>query len=158
MGCIGRLADEQIPPVRRRPWWMTAIAAFFALSLLFNALRDLLCPEYGNVEVWLGLEVTGAPARWTAPVHWAMFATGAWAFWTCRSWALPVAAAYAFTVAFSHIVWSETSPNGSGWPIGVLHAAAISIPGFGLLWLDSRRRRQTSPPRPGAEAGAEAEP
>ncbi len=57
---------------------MTAIAAFFVLSLLVNVSRDLLYPEYGNVEVWLGFEVTGAAARWTAPIHWAMFAVGAW--------------------------------------------------------------------------------
>ncbi len=59
-----------------RSWWMTAIAAFFVLSLLVNVPRDLLYPEYGNVEVWLGFEVTGAAARWTAPIHWAMFAVG----------------------------------------------------------------------------------
>jgi hypothetical protein len=74
---------------------MAGIAAFFVLSLLLNMPRDLLYPEYGNVEVWLGFEVTGAAARWTAPIHWAMFAVGVWAFWTCRPWALPVAAAYA---------------------------------------------------------------
>ena len=35
----------------QRPWWMTAIAAFFVLSLLVNMPRDLLYPEYGYVEV-----------------------------------------------------------------------------------------------------------
>ncbi len=129
----------------QRPWWMTAIAAFFVLSLLVNLPRDLFYPEYGNVEVWLGFEVTGAAARWTAPIHWAMFAVGAWASWACKSWALPAAAAYAFYVAVSHLVWSETSPNGDGWAVGLLHAAVISMPGFGLLWLDSRSRRETSP-------------
>ncbi len=89
--------------------------------------------------------MTGAAARWTAPIHWAMFAVGAWACWTCKSWALPVTAAYAFYVAFSHIVWSETSPNGNGWAVGLIQAAVISIPGFGLLWLNSRSRRETSP-------------
>ena len=129
----------------QRPWWMTAIAAFFVLSVLVNVPRDLLYPEYGNVEVWLGFEVTGSAARWTAPIHWAMFAVGAWAFWTCKSWAVPATATYAFYVACSHIVRSETSPNGNGWAIGLIQAAVISIPGFGLLWLNSRSRRETSP-------------
>ena len=132
-------------PVVQRQWWMAAIAAFFVLSLVFNVPRDLLYAEHGNVEVWLGFEVTGAVARWTAPIHWAMFAVGAWAFWTCKSWALPATAAYAFYVAFSHIVWNEASPNGSGWAIGLLQAAVFSIPGVGLLWLNSRTRRETSP-------------
>ncbi len=134
----------QRPEVQRQ-WWMAAIAAFFVLSLVFNVPRDLLYAEYGNVEVWLGFEVTGAVARWTAPIHWAMFAVGAWAFWTCKSWALPATAAYAFYVAFSHIVWNEASPNGSGWAIGLLQAAVFSIPGVGLLWLNSRTRRESSP-------------
>ena len=134
----------QRPEVQRQ-WWMAAIAAFFVLSLVFNVPRDLLYAEYGDVEVWLGFEVTGAVARWTAPIHWAMFAVGAWAFWTCKSWALPATAAYAFYVAFSHIVWNEASPNGSGWAIGLLQAAVFSIPGVGLLWLNSRTRRETSP-------------
>ncbi len=132
------------PESTARPWWTTSIAAFFVLSLLLNVPRDLLYPEYGNVEVWLGFELTGALARWTAPIHWAMFAVGAWASWTCRSWAVPATAAYAFYVACSHIVWSETSPNGNGWAIGLIQAAVISIPGFGLLWLNSRSRRETS--------------
>ncbi len=123
------------PENATRPWWTTSIAAFFVLSLLLNVPRDLFYPEYGNVEVWLGFEVTGAAARWTAPIHWAMFAVGAWASWTCKAWAVPATAVYAFYVAFSHLVWSETSPNGNGWAIGLLHAAVISIPGFGLLWL-----------------------
>ncbi len=127
----------------QRPWWMTAIAAFFVLSLLLNVSRDLLYPEYGNVEVWLGFEVTGAAAYWSAPIHWAMFAVGAWAFWTCKPWALPATAGYAFYVAFSHIVWNATSPNGGGWSAGLLQAALFSLPGFGLLWLHSRLHSRT---------------
>ncbi len=74
-------------------------------------------------------------AAWlTAPFHWAIFAFGAWAFWTCRPWALRVGAIYAFYVALSHVVWSEASPHGSGWPTGLLHAAMLSIPGFLMLY------------------------
>ncbi len=40
---------------------------------------------------------------------------------------------------------SEASPNGHGWPMGLLQAAVISLPGFALLWLNSRSRRETSP-------------
>lgn len=43
------------------------------------------------------------------------------------------AAAYEFYVAVSHITWSEVSPNGRGWPPGLLHALAVSLPGVLLM-------------------------
>ena len=69
----------------------------------------------------------------TAPFHWAIFAVGAWGFWSRRPWVVPAAAGYVFYVALSHFVWSEASPNGNGWPTGLLQAALISIPGMLLL-------------------------
>jgi ribosomal protein S18 acetylase RimI-like enzyme len=58
---------------------------------------------------------------------------GAWGFWRQKPWIVPAAAAYVFYVALSHLVWSEASPHGNGWPIGLLQAAAISVPGVLLL-------------------------
>jgi hypothetical protein len=117
-----------------RPWWMTGLALFCVATVLFLVPRDLFFAETRDVEVWLGFEVRGAPALLTAPLHWAIFALGAWGFWTQRPWILPAAAVYAFYVALSHLVWSEASPNGRGWPIGLVQAMALSVPGFLLLW------------------------
>jgi hypothetical protein len=119
---------------------MTAHAVFCAATVVFLAWRDLFVPHVRDVEVWGGFELRGAAAHWTAPLHWLVFAVGAWGFWRARPWILPCAAAYVFYVALSHLVWSEASPNGNGWPIGLLQAAAISIPGF-LLLRAARRRR-----------------
>jgi hypothetical protein len=124
---------------------MTVFAVFCLLSLALNVPRDLLWPEYGDVEVWFGLEVRGLAARLTAPLHWAIFAVGAWAFWTCRPWIRPVAAAYAFYVAASHLVWSEASAHGNGWRVGLLQAAALSVPGFLLLRARTALRRRGRP-------------
>jgi hypothetical protein len=126
---------------------MTAMAAFCAATVLFLVPRDLFFAETRDVEVWLGFEVRGAAARLTAPLHWAIFGVGAWAFWTARPWILPAAAAYAFYVALSHLVWSEASPNGRGWPAGLLQAAALSLPGVMLL-LAHRARRRDAGSRP----------
>jgi hypothetical protein len=112
---------------------MRGLAAFCALTVLFLVPRDLFVPEVRDVEVWLGFEVHGLAARLTAPLHWALFAVGAWAFWTSRPWIVPCAAVYVFYVALSHLVWSEASPNGNGWPVGLAQALAISIPGVLLL-------------------------
>lgn len=116
-----------------RPWWMTALSLCCALTVLFTAARDLGVPEVRNVEVWLGFEVRGRAALVTAPLHWAIFAVGAWAFWTQRPWILPWAAAYVFYVALAHLVWNQASPNGRGWTAGLAQAAGISALGFLLL-------------------------
>ena len=46
---------------------------------------------------------------------------------------VPWAAGYLFYVAVSHLVWSEASPHGRGWPIGLVQAAVISGLGYFLL-------------------------
>jgi hypothetical protein len=119
---------------------MTALAVFCAATVPFLAWRDLFVPHARDVEVWLGFELHGAAARWSAPVHWAIFALGAWGFWRARPWIVPAAAGYLFYVALSHLVWSEASPNGHGWVAGLAQAAAISVPGF--LLLRASRRHQ----------------
>jgi len=116
-----------------RPRWMTRLALFCAATVLFLVPRDLFFAETRDVEVWFGFELRGTWALATAPLHWAIFGVGAWAFWTRQPWVLPVAAGYAFYVALSHLVWSETSPNGRGWPAGLAQAAAFSVPGVLLL-------------------------
>jgi len=125
-------------------WWMRALSLFCAATVLFLAARDLFVPGARDVEVWLGFEVHGRAAALTAPLHWGLFGVGAWAFWTARPWILPCAAGYAFTVALSHLVWSEASPHGHGWPSGLAQAAALSIPGV-LLLCAHRRARSRSP-------------
>ena len=121
-----------------RTRWMTALALFCVATVLFLVPRDLFVAETRDVEVWLGFEVRGTWALLTAPLHWVIFAVGAWGFWQSRPWILPGSAAYVFYVALSHLVWSEVSPHGNGWPIGLLQASAISIPG--VLLLRARRR------------------
>jgi hypothetical protein len=118
----------------------TALAVFCVVTVLFLVSRDLFLPHVRDVEVWFGFELRGVAARLTAPLHWAIFAFGAWAAWRARPWALPAAAGYAFLVAASHLVWSEASPNGGGWPTGLLHATALSLPGFVLLAAHRRSR------------------
>ena len=116
-----------------RPWFATAAAVFCAVSVVVLVTRDLLVPEVRDVEVWFGFELRGPAARVTAPLHWAIFAAGAFAFWTQQRYVWTAAAAYAFYVALSHLVWSEASPNGNGWLVGLAQAAALSIPGWLFL-------------------------
>jgi len=84
---------------------MTAAALLCAATVVFLVARDLFVPRARDVEVWLGFELHGAAARWSAPLHWAIFAIGAWAFWRARPWIVPAAAGYLFYVALSHAIW-----------------------------------------------------
>ena len=120
-----------------RPWWMTAAAVVCGLALVVWIPRDLFVAEARDVEVWFGFELRGPLALATAPIHWAIFAVAAWAFWTGRTWIVPWAAGYAFYGAFCHLVWSEVSPNGRGWPIDLVQSLAIST--VGVLLLRARR-------------------
>jgi hypothetical protein len=117
---------------------MTAHAVFCAATVLFLVPRDLFFEATREVEVWGGFELHGRAALLTAPLHWLIFTVGAVAFWRARPWVVTGAAVYVFYVAASHLVWSEASPNGNGWPIGLAQAAAISVPG--CLLLRARRR------------------
>lgn len=120
--------------------WEIAMAVFCLASLLFLVSRDLLLPEVRDVEVWLGLEVHGAWARWTAPLHWALFAAGAWAFATGRPWIWRASAVYACYVALSHLVWNLTSPSGGGWLPGLWQLALFAAIGGLLEWIGRRSR------------------
>lgn len=126
-------------PSAERPAWMTAMALFCALTVVFLIWRDVFVPEVGAVEVWFGFELRGAAARLSAPLHWSIFAVGAWGFWRVRPWITPAAAGYAGYVAVSHLVWNATSPAGGGWTAGLLQAALFSLPAI-ALWSAHRRR------------------
>jgi hypothetical protein len=131
--------DAAAVPTAVRPWWMTALAVGCAATVALLVFRDLFVPKSRDVEVWLGFEVRGTAALVTAPLHWAVFLAAARGFWLARPWIVPAAAAYSFYVALSHLVWSEASPHGHGWAMGLLQALGLSIPGV-LLWRVHRRR------------------
>jgi len=122
---------------RVRPWWMTAMALFCIASVVLLVLRDLFVAHTRDVEVWFGFEVRGAPALLSAPLHWAIFLVGAWGFWSQRPWILPAAAVYSLYIGLAHLIWNQTSANGSGWLAGVAEAVVFSIPG--IFFLRARR-------------------
>ena len=75
--------------VASRPHWMTALAVFCLLTVAFLVPRDLFSAETRDVELWLGFELRGRAAQLTAPLHWAIFAVGAWGFWRAKPWIVP---------------------------------------------------------------------
>jgi len=126
-------ADPEREIVAARPWWMTGLAILCAAYLGVIVTSDPFVASAREVEVWGGVELHGRAAILSAPIHWAIFALGAWGFWTARRWAPTAAAGYVFYTALCHLVWSEASPHGRGWPTGLAEAVAIALIGVGLL-------------------------
>ena len=120
--------------VGARPLWATALAIFCAASLLFLAYRDLFVPGPRDVEVWFGFEVRGAAARWSAPLHWLLFAVAAWGYWSQKRWTWPWASVYSLYVGVSHMVWNLTSPVGGGVWDGTWQCLLFSLPAVPLWW------------------------
>jgi len=110
------------------------MAAFCAATVVVLVSRDLLIPEVRDVEVWFGIELRGSLALWTAPLHWLLFAAGAWGYWRAEPWIWPWASLYVFQIAFGHLVWNLTSPKGGGLEAGLVQLALFSIPAVALLW------------------------
>ena len=131
-------AASRDAPTTGRPGWMTALAIGCFAAALVNVARDLFVASSRDVEIWLGFEIHGLAAMLTAPLHWLIFALGGWAFWTCQRWIVPAAAAYAFYAGISHLIWSEMSAHGRGWPIGLAQALVFSV--IGLMLLRARPR------------------
>lgn len=122
------------PSDTQRPRWAAGMAAFCAATVVFLVARDLGIPAVRDTEVWLGFELTGRAARLTAPLHWAIYALGAWGFWRVRPWIWPWASVYALGIAVGHLVWNLTSARGGGWPAGVAQALLFSLPALALLF------------------------
>ena len=125
--------SESRPQEATRIDWRTALGVVCLAALVINVPRDLFVAETRDVEVWLGFEVTGPLARATAPLHWAIFAAGAWGCFRRRPWAVPAVVGYLGYVAVSHLVWSEASPRGRGFAVGALQALGIAVIA-GVVW------------------------
>ena len=94
-------------------------------------------PVADDQEVWFGILVRGWAAKATEPLHWAIYAAGAYGFWKMRAWMHPWAAVYTASIAIGMVVWGATDPRGSqALAIGALGAVA-----FGALTVALWRAR-----------------
>ena len=123
---------------RRRPWWMNLIW-FFCIYMTFIYLPfDLFIkPVAVDQEVWFGFMLTGWAAKLTAPLHWAIYAAGAYGFWKMSTWMWPWAALYVAQVSLGMGIWSLLDPRGGLWT-GVISMAVMAVPAI-ALWRSKER-------------------
>jgi hypothetical protein len=128
----------------RRPWWMNALLAFCLYMSVVRVPRDLFStPVANDQEVWFGILLRGTAAKATEPLHWAIYAAGAYGFWKMRAWMHPWAALYVLQIALGTLVWSVSDPlgRGRGLAAGVGGFAAFAA----LAWQLWRSRAHFGP-------------
>jgi hypothetical protein len=117
-----------------RPWWMNGLFAFCLFMTVAYMPYDMFWkPVESDQEVWFGFLLHGWAAKATEPLHWAIYAAGAYGFWKMRHWMHPWAALYTAQVAVGMLVWALTDPRAEG------RGLAFGVPPFlvfgALAWL-----------------------
>lgn len=131
------------PQPAGRPWWMSALMLFCAFMALIYVPWDLfLKPVERDEEVWFGVVLHGWWAKATTPLHWAIYAAGAWGFWRMRPWMWPWAAVYTAQVALGMFVWTAFFADEARIAIGAAVAGALFVGLTALLWRARPRFRR----------------
>ena len=116
-----------------RPWWMNVLWALcLYMSFLYVPLDFFGTPIASDEEVWLGIVLHGGWAKATEPLHWAIYALGAWGFWRMSFWMWPWAALYTAQVALAAMVWNVVDSRGSGPLAGLALSGLFTVPTVAL--------------------------
>lgn len=112
-----------------RPWWMNLIFYFCLYMTVFYMPFDIFWkPVAQDHEIWFGFALTGWWAKATAPLHWLIYAAGAYGFWKMSRWMWPWAAVYAGQVVIAMVVWNLVNVNGGGWIAATIAGLLFCIP------------------------------
>jgi short-subunit dehydrogenase len=108
--------------MRQRPWWMNVLMLFCAyMAIVYMPWDIFVKPVARDAEAWFGFLLHGWWAKLTEPLHWAIYAAGAYGFWRMRDWMWPWAVVYAAQVAIGMFVWNVVYVGGGrGWLVGAV--------------------------------------
>jgi hypothetical protein len=119
----------------RRPAWMNALLGFCVwMAFVYVPWDFFVKPVAEDAEAWFGFLLRGWAAKATEPIHFAIYAAGAYGFWRMRPWMWPWASLYTAQVAIGMAVWPVMHFGGAR---GVLLAVASVVPFTALtiaLW------------------------
>jgi len=151
----------------RRPWWMNALMLFCAYMTFIHMPWDFFFkPIERDAEAWFGFLLYGWAAKATEPIHWAIFAAGAYGLWRMRAWMWPWASLYVVQVAFGMLMWNVAYPAGRGVLVGSVVLVPYALIAVALWRARDLFRRRPAPLRDrygewalvtGASAGIGAE-
>ncbi len=112
-----------------RPWWMNLLFYFCLYMTVFYMPFDIFWkPVAQDHEIWFGFALTGWWAKATAPLHWLIYAAGAYGFWKMSRWMWPWAAVYAGQVVIAMFVWNFVNANGGGWVGATIAGLIFCVP------------------------------
>lgn len=118
---------------RRRPWWMNGIWLFcLYMTFIYMPFDLFFKPVAGAEEVWFGFTLHDWWAKATEPLHWAIYAAGAYGFWRMRPWMWPWAALYSAQVALAMALWNLLDPNGGGLLVAFVSGGLFVVPTVAL--------------------------
>jgi len=109
---------------------MNVVMVFCAyMAFVYVPWDFFVKPVAEDQEVWLGVMFTGAAAKFSEPLHWAVYAAGAYGFYRRSHWMWPWASVYVWSVALGMGIWPI-------FYLGGLSGVALGALGFGLFaWL-----------------------
>ena len=117
-----------------RCWWMNLMFLFcLYMTFIYLPFDLFLKPVAEDEEVWFGFTLHGWWAKATEPLHWLIYAAGAYGFWKMKPWMWPWAAVYVAQVSLAMLLWNLLDPRGSGWLAGSVAAAVLLVPTVALL-------------------------
>lgn len=120
--------------LQERPWWMNAMMITSAfLAYVYVPWDFFFKPLAEDQEAWFGILLTGWAAKLTEPLHFFIYAAGAYGFWRMRPWMWPWAAAWVAQLAFGMFLWPIVYRGGSGgWLLGFLGGAFFGLAAWAL--------------------------
>jgi hypothetical protein len=138
-----------------RPAWMNVLMVFSGyMAFVYVPWDFFLKPVAVDEEVWFGVMFHGWAAKVAEPLHWAVYAAGAYGFRNMKSWMWPWAAVYVGQVAIGMLVWNLLYGVGG---FGGFLIAVVAFLAFGALAL-ALWRAQSSPERRRASAPSSRAP
>ena len=118
----------------RRPAWMNPLLLFCAyMAFVYVPWDFFVKPVALDEEVWFGVRLHGGWAKATEPIHFAIYALGAYGFWHMRPWMWPWAAVYAAQVAIAMVVWPLLYADEVGGANRAVGVAVLAFEAFGAL-------------------------
>jgi len=123
----------------RRSLWMNLLLLFcLYMTFIYMPFDIFWKPLAEDEEVWFGVTLHGWSAKYTAPLHWLIYAAGAYGFWHMKPWMWPWAAVYCAQIVISMFVWNLLDPRGGGMQAGAVAAAVFMVPTI-ALWRSKDR-------------------
>jgi hypothetical protein len=124
----------------QRPWWMNLIFYFCVYMTFVYSPWDIFFKPFAEAEdIWFGFTLRGWAAKIGEPIHWLIYAFGAYGFWKMKPWMWPWAAVYSAQVTIAMVVFNIISgpdygdPRGGGWLASLLTGAALATLTY-YLW------------------------